>query len=98
MNLYWRRFRLADIPLDNAEKFNIWIREEWYKKDALLEEYVSTGRFPAMAGAKIDYVEAEVKTRKPWEILEIFTVVAAVALMWHNAMKAWSAMLAFLGM
>ncbi|KAI9896837.1 hypothetical protein N3K66_007859 [Trichothecium roseum] len=88
VNLYWRRFRVADIPLDDQEKFDIWMREEWYKKDALMEEYMTTGRFPAMAGAKLDFVTTSVKTRKPWEILQVFTVVGICGLLWDNVRKA----------
>ena len=90
VNLYWRRFRVADIPLDDQDKFDLWLREEWYKKDALMEQYVTTGRFPAMAGgtADFDFVQTEVKTRHPW-ILQLFTVVGLCGLVWNNVRKAW---------
>ncbi|KAM5350874.1 hypothetical protein ACJZ2D_017157 [Fusarium nematophilum] len=80
VNFHWRRFRIADIPLDDQTEFDLWLREEWYKKDALMEEYLTTGRFPRMVGSKVDYIETEVKTRHPWEILQIFTVVGTVGL------------------
>lgn len=91
VNLYWRRFRVADIPLDDQDKFDLWLREEWYKKDALMEQYLTTGRFPAMAGgaADCDFVQTEVKTRHPWEILQVFTVVGLCGLVWNNVRKAW---------
>lgn len=46
VNFYWRRFRVADIPLEDPEAFEVWLRERWYEKDALMEQYISTGRFP----------------------------------------------------
>lgn len=80
---------MADIPLDDAEKFDAWLREVWYEKDALIEQYLTTGRFPAMVGAETDYVETEVKTRRPWEILQVFTVLGLCGLAWNNVRKAW---------
>ncbi|KAG6143224.1 hypothetical protein E4U12_001658 [Claviceps purpurea] len=84
VNLYWRRFKVADIPLDDPKKFELWLRDQWYKKDALMEQYLNTGRFPPLSGAKVDYVETEVRTRYPWEILQIFNVVGICGLLWHN--------------
>ena len=61
-----------------------------------MEEYLTTGRFPAMAGAKVDFVTTSVKTRKPWEILQIFTVVGICGLIWNNIRKAWHIASSFL--
>ncbi|TQS34716.1 hypothetical protein Golomagni_04890 [Golovinomyces magnicellulatus] len=90
VNLYWRRFRVADIPLDNAEKFDEWMRQQWYKKDALIEEYLNKGRFPPMTDGVKDYIETEVRTRYPWEILQVFSVVGIAALVWRNLRKVAS--------
>ncbi|KJZ77227.1 hypothetical protein HIM_03548 [Hirsutella minnesotensis 3608] len=84
VNLYWRRFRVADIPLDDAQEFDAWLREQWYKKDELMEEYINTGRFPAMVSGERDYVETSVKTRNPLEILQVFNVTGVVAMIWYN--------------
>jgi lysocardiolipin and lysophospholipid acyltransferase len=88
-NFYWRRFRLADIPLDDPKEFELWLRDQWYKKDELMEQYLTTGRFPAMAESKIDYVETEVRPRHLWETLQIFTVVGICGLLWNNVRKAF---------
>jgi lysocardiolipin and lysophospholipid acyltransferase len=87
VNFYWRRWKIADIPLKDPKEFELWLREEWYKKDALMEEYMTTGRFPAMAGGKVDFIETQVRTRHPWEILQVFSVVGTAALLWRNVMK-----------
>lgn len=42
-----------------------------------------------MVGAETDYVETEVKTRRPWEILQVFTVLGLCGLAWNNVRKAW---------
>ncbi|KAF4979728.1 hypothetical protein FZEAL_4123 [Fusarium zealandicum] len=90
VNFHWRRFRIADIPLDDQKKFDLWLREQWYQKDALMEEYMTTGRFPPMVGSKTGYIETQVKTRYPWEILQVFTVVGTAALIWRNIVKTFS--------
>lgn len=75
------------MPLDDAKKFDIWLREQWYRKDELMEEYLTTGRFPTMAGSETDYVETAVGTRHPWEILQVFNVAGIVFFIWYNVKK-----------
>ncbi|KAI1767971.1 acyltransferase-domain-containing protein [Hypoxylon sp. FL1150] len=75
VNFYWRRFALADMPLDDQEKFDVWLRERWYEKDALLEQYVSTGRFPANGAGIKGHVETEVRTQYWWEFVKIFVML-----------------------
>ncbi|OAA78539.1 Phospholipid/glycerol acyltransferase [Akanthomyces lecanii RCEF 1005] len=91
VNFHWRRFRLADIPLDDPKEFEEWLRNEWYKKDELMEIFMKKGRFPPMTGSATPYVETEVRTRSPFEILQIFAVVGIAALMWNNVQKLYTA-------
>ncbi|KAK2785051.1 hypothetical protein FQN52_008773 [Onygenales sp. PD_12] len=46
VNFYWRRFAVADIPLDDQNEFEAWIIKRWAEKDDLLEQFVETGKFP----------------------------------------------------
>jgi 1-acyl-sn-glycerol-3-phosphate acyltransferase len=99
VNFYWRRFRVDEIPLDSAEAFDAWLRERWYEKDALMEQYVATGRFPAspseaVAGtdAKAGFVETEVRTRYSWEFLQVYTVLGVAALLVNVMFKLWARM------
>ncbi|KAJ8124981.1 hypothetical protein O1611_g8659 [Lasiodiplodia mahajangana] len=85
VNFYWRRFAVADIPLDNQEDFDKWLRERWYEKDALLEEYVSTGRFPP--NGKEGHIETEVKTQHWWEFLKIYIMVGSFGLIYNIMVK-----------
>ncbi|KAH6603196.1 acyltransferase [Trichoderma cornu-damae] len=87
VNFYWRRFKVSDIPLDDADEFDVWLREEWYKKDKLMEKYLTTGRFPAMAGSEVDFIETAVRTKTPLEILQVFTIVGIAGLVWHNVQR-----------
>lgn len=100
VNMYWRRFATKDIPLDDSEKFEHWLKERWYEKDALMEQYLTTGRFPRNVAAtngasknevlKDDYIETEVKLSHWWEILNLFTVLGIVALIANLGAKAWN--------
>ena len=38
---------MSSIPVNDPEKFQAWLVEQWRIKDALLEQYVQNGRFPA---------------------------------------------------
>lgn len=99
VNLYWRRFRIDDIPLDDAESFDAWLLNRWYEKDALMETYATSGRFPPMAGASapdeaksdqtLQYIETEVRTKHWWEFLRIFVVVGIFALLGNIVTKIW---------
>lgn len=46
VNMHWRRFRVADIPIDDDKAFEVWLRNRWREKDYLLEYFTRTGRFP----------------------------------------------------
>lgn len=48
--MYWRRFAVSSIPIDDPKEFDAWLVNEWRTKDALLEQYVQNGRFPADEG------------------------------------------------
>lgn len=54
VNMYWRRFEVSSIPVSSPSEFEIWVRERWLEKDRLLEQFNTTGRFPADEGE--DYV------------------------------------------
>jgi lysocardiolipin and lysophospholipid acyltransferase len=97
VNMYWRRFAMKDIPLENQEVFDLWLREKWYEKDAIMEEYMTNGRFPASteaidgAGDANDgYIETEVKLAHWWEVGNIFVVLAAFALVFNLLARVWT--------
>lgn len=71
-----------------------------------MEEYILTGRFPTLTpgnantweGKKLDFVETQVRTRQPWEILQVFTVLGICGLLWNNVKKARQVVGACLGL
>jgi 1-acyl-sn-glycerol-3-phosphate acyltransferase len=86
VNMYWRRFKISTIPLDDINRFGIWLRARWAEKDALMEQYMRTGRFPADEGVSqtpegdtrrgAGYIETQVKPYKWYEILQVFAPIA----------------------
>jgi 1-acyl-sn-glycerol-3-phosphate acyltransferase len=47
VNMFWRRFKISSIPIDNDEAFSRWLLNRWREKDYLLEYFNKFGRFPS---------------------------------------------------
>ena len=90
VNMHWRRFKISTIPLDDINVFDIWLRARWAEKDAFMEHYMQTGRFPADEGVDqtpegetrrgAGYIETQVKPYNWYEILQVFAPVATFAI------------------
>lgn len=94
--MYWRRFALSDIPLENKEEFEQWLLARWREKDDLLEEFYDTGRFPTSLASSINveggsedqkqeaangYIETTIRLGHWTEIGQLFIVVTAVGML-----------------
>ncbi|KAJ0423405.1 hypothetical protein BJY00DRAFT_299631 [Aspergillus carlsbadensis] len=92
VNMYWRRFAVADIPLDDQKDFDVWLNARWTEKDELLEQYFETGRFPSELAGSIEvgdgdavqlnaaesgYAEASVRLAHWTEIGRIFRLATS---------------------
>lgn len=90
VNMYWRRFEISTIPLHDKEKFDLWLRERWMEKDALLEQYITEGRFPPLpensktrstgATERDGFIVTEVRTAHFWEVCYIFMILSTFIL------------------
>ena len=85
VHIHWRRFRVADIPLETLEGFDGWLRDRWDEKDELLAEHARTGRF----ASDIDGTPIATKVKlghwtEIWSIGGVLALVAAgvVTLQW----------------
>lgn len=47
VNMFWRRFRISDIPIDDDQAFSRWLNNRWREKDYILEYYYKFSQFPA---------------------------------------------------
>lgn len=94
--MHWRRFAVADIPLDDQKEFDAWLRARWTEKDQLLDEFYETGRFPSGLAGSIDtdnvsaeqksaasagYVETHVRLSHWIELGRIFMVLAGAGVL-----------------
>jgi len=106
VNLYWRRFRVADIPTHDEKAFAEWLLARFREKDALLQYFVENQRFPADNGESFDqradggkgktvkgagWIETEVRTAKWWEWLQVFVPLAAAVLV-LNVVRRFAAL------
>ena len=90
VNMYWRRFRLSSIPLDDPKIFELWLRCRWMEKDKFIEDYLRTGRFPSDQGIGKNskgetirgagHIEAEIKPKYWYEFLQVFAPIGLFAL------------------
>ncbi|KAF6233725.1 hypothetical protein HO173_007937 [Letharia columbiana] len=90
VNMYWRRFRVSSIPLDDPKTFELWLRSRWIEKDKFIEDYLRTGRFPADQGTSKNskgetirgagHIEAEIKPKYWYEFLQVFAPIGLFAL------------------
>ncbi|THZ20242.1 acyltransferase-domain-containing protein [Aureobasidium pullulans] len=62
VNMYWRRYKITEIPIDNDEAFGRWLKNRWTEKDYLLEHFYRHGSFPA--GCPIKAMQAEAALQK----------------------------------
>ena len=78
---------MCDIPLDDTDKFDCWLQERWTEKDALVEEYLTTGRFPSLDKP---HVETEVKTKSTLEFLQIFSILTCFTIVARWVRQVWA--------
>lgn len=94
--MHWRRFAVADIPLDDQKAFDEWLRARWAEKDELMDHYFETGRFPSDLAGSIEaknateeqkvaisggYVESYVRLHHWAELIQIFIVLLGLAIL-----------------
>lgn len=75
VNMYWRRFEVSEIPLQDNAEFERWLRARWAEKDALLTYFVENGSFPD-DDTEEEPVEAEIKLKYWWHAFDVFFVLA----------------------
>ncbi|KAL9636712.1 MAG: hypothetical protein Q9164_002651 [Protoblastenia rupestris] len=90
VNMYWRRFRIKSIPLDDSKQFELWLRSRWIEKDKFIDVYLRTGKFPADTGSNKNskgemihgagHIEADIKPKYWYEFLQVFAPIGVFAL------------------
>ena len=101
VNMYWRRFAISNIPLEDSKKFDLWLRQRWVEKDKFIEDYYRHGKFPADEGVSQNekgetirgagHIETEIKPKYWYEFLQVFAPIGLFALvlyMFYGALPA----------
>lgn len=100
VNMHWRRFRVADLPLADHDAMYDWLLARWREKDELLEQFYQHGKFPADPVAvsieggptekefKTAYINTEVKPRAWWEFLQMYVPVLGAAVVGSALVRA----------
>lgn len=95
--MYWRRYAVSDIPVDDREAFDAWLAERWREKDELLDGYLETGLFPTDkahtpegSGIEDGFINTEVKIRSIQEIGTIFVVLASLTMILRLGSQLWN--------
>jgi lysocardiolipin and lysophospholipid acyltransferase len=86
INMYWRRYKVSDIPYDDEEAFEKWIQERWFEKDELLDRMINTGSFlepDTPSNSTMSKVTVPVKLNSPLQLFQIFSVPLNVLLLGH---------------
>ncbi|KAL9601183.1 MAG: hypothetical protein Q9219_002683 [cf. Caloplaca sp. 3 TL-2023] len=85
-----------------TEAFSSWLHTRWQEKEALIEQYARNGRFPADEGHDSEgepgsgmtkgagFIETEVKLAHWYEILNMFSVLGAIAAVSAVINKSWT--------
>jgi 1-acyl-sn-glycerol-3-phosphate acyltransferase len=93
VNMYWRRYKISEIPYEDSEAFGRWLLNRWREKDYLLEYYYKFGSFPVETPLKAmqtvegkrkpnhaKSISTSVKTGGGWdEFLSIFGPITTTA-------------------
>ncbi|KIK04274.1 hypothetical protein K443DRAFT_93492 [Laccaria amethystina LaAM-08-1] len=74
----------ADIPAEEKEKFDLWLRKLWREKDESMDRFYETGFFDTSSASKGLKVEIPLKLGRKREILDAFCffLPAGVAYLW----------------
>ena len=90
VNMYWRRFKMNTIPLDDPKKFELWLRLRWREKDKFIDYYLQHGKFPADTGSNNNFkgesvhgaghIEAEIRPKYWYEFMQVFAPIGVFAL------------------
>ena len=102
VHIYWRRFPISSIPLQDHDLFGKWLAARWREKDYLLEMWHRKGQFPADTGAEklangvirrgCGHIESQVRPSQWYEFLQIFApmgVLALVLSVFYGALPDW---------
>ena len=98
VNMYWRRFAISAIPLNDPKLFDTWLRARWIEKDRLIEYYYRNGQFPADDGVDkgrdgqtrrgCGHIVTEIKAFHWYDFLQVFAPIGVFAMVLYTFYSA----------
>lgn len=90
LSMYWRRYKISDIPWQDEALFEKWIYDRWYEKDLLLKSIKEKGVFEGPEESILP-IEAPVELNNTIsEVFKIFIVPVTTGLIVRLAYRAVS--------
>ncbi len=93
VNMHWRRFRIADMPINDSDAMHEWTLARWREKDEMIDAFLREGKFtaadpeavqiedaPQEKQFKAAYINTEVMPRTSFEFLGMFMPVLGAAM------------------
>lgn len=87
IHIHIRRWATADLPVENEEEFSNWLYKRWEEKDALMDEFYRTGKFPS----KVEAASFPVKGTSYMPLImcwigawPVWTIVRAIVYSWFG--------------
>lgn len=75
--LYYRKYPIDQVPLD-TEELTKWLYQRFVEKEALLEEFYKTGKFPPPPADKVRYTEGARTENGPTNLVKMDNIFMAV--------------------
>jgi len=103
VNIHWRRFKIADIPVEDVDGMQKWILDRWMEKDELLDVFSKTKKFPydpsAFAVDEVDnqssdkgrgFIESKIRMRSTMELAQVYIPILTVVLIINILYKLYN--------
>lgn len=79
IQMYWRRYKIADIPWQDEALFEKWIYDRWYEKDLLLKRVKETGSFLLPGEEDEPFTPFEVPVELDQTLPDLFKIIVVPA-------------------
>ncbi|XP_015916097.1 acyl-CoA:lysophosphatidylglycerol acyltransferase 1 [Parasteatoda tepidariorum] len=95
--LYYRRYPVADVPLDSTDSLRDWVYARWSEKEELLKEYYSTKKFPHLPQSQRNG-NSDIVQNQPHHVRMTVTQIISIhvffisstLLHWYLLSKMWN--------
>jgi hypothetical protein len=73
----------VDLPEDERQTFDVWLRDRWIEKDKLIQQFHDTGTFSSSLD-KYPEIDVPLELRHKRELFGIFLFIPALGYAWSR--------------